>query len=141
MFAAAAGVGASRVYVCHVERIARPRELVSSTDGVFAMELHRPADERAEWRWRIVGRHELELGPGWALDLARRAWQQLAEPSVGAIVVDGGLSLDRYSVDVDTGAESSRAGLDVFVCRDGTWRRARGAGPLVVLHPKRSLTR
>jgi hypothetical protein len=91
-----------RVQVCRIDQAERRSELLSSSDGVVAMEVRRPGAERRAF-WRVVDTHELVAGdivaqPGAELAVrqrtttaaARLAFYALGMPDVYAIhVVDG----------------------------------------------------
>lgn len=76
-----------RVSVCRADEAERRSELLSSTDGIMAMETRRPGVERRAF-WRVVGTRELEVDTiSTPSSAARVAFFGLAEPDVFAIHV------------------------------------------------------
>jgi hypothetical protein len=74
------------VSVCRWEERPATSQLVSSTDGVVAMETRRLGD--ATPRWRVVDAFPLEMTEtAKPSEVARAAFAGAAEPDVGAIVV------------------------------------------------------
>lgn len=81
------------VKVCRYDDAGAGEQLVSSTDGVVAVEVFRQAHERAA-HWRVLATHKLEAGELWTCEaLARAAFGALGEPDVYAIHVAMDLSV------------------------------------------------
>jgi hypothetical protein len=75
------------VTVCRWEERSASGKLVSSSDGIVAMET-RTLGESAP-RWAIVDTFEIDIPHGRApADIARSAWSKAGEPDVGALVVE-----------------------------------------------------
>lgn len=82
--------GTLSIAICVLDDIERPRELVSSNDGIVAMEVHTQA-KPTQRGWRTFGKRTIELAAGELSDTARRAaLAAFAEPDVDACVVDVG---------------------------------------------------
>jgi len=86
-----------RVQVCLLDDVQRERKLVSSTDGIIAMEVHTRAKPTVRG-WRCVATHTITDYPSPPLDatyplevaqLARRAAMHVANtPSISLVVVE-----------------------------------------------------
>jgi len=81
-----------RVQVCELVEHARGRELLSSTDGAVAIEIHRPAEAKAT-RWKVIGEHRFActLVMPWQPDevarIAMQIWEGIGRPEVAAIAL------------------------------------------------------
>jgi hypothetical protein len=78
------------IAICHLDDIERPRTLVSSTDGVVAMEVHAPKRDTVRG-WRTLAKRTIAVGPYTSSDMCRSAaLAAFADPDVGSVTVEVG---------------------------------------------------